>query len=187
MPAARASRRTVVRFLGALAGATVAALVADGAALAQVDEHVVIVVRTGDPYLAEHARPVQRGATRALGRGRVSYRRADDGDCVPTPGDASCAPELLRGRRAALLLHASVRWARAGCVPMRRAGETVGHRMLRRPVLYLELYGADGAFLRAGEVELPRDGDADRAANVTEAGVRAIMSYVDGTAAPREP
>lgn len=185
MPTARASRRTLVRFLRALAGAAVVALLAPGVALAQLDEHVVLVVRTADAYLAEQVRPVQRGATRALGRDRVSYRRASDGDCVPTSDDPTCVRELLRGRRAGLLLHASVRWARAGCVPMRRDGVTVGHRMLRRPVLYLELYGTDGAFLQASEVELPPDGDAAATADVTEAGVRAIVPDVGGTAAPR--
>lgn len=134
---------------------------------------VVLVVRAGDHYLAEHVRPVQRGATRALGRDRVRPHRATEDECVPTEGDASCARALVRGARAGRLLYIWVRWERAGGATITRDGEIVGHRSLRAPSVHLELYAADGSLVGTSDVDLPADGDA---AALTEAAVRALVT-----------
>lgn len=160
--------------LGA-AGALALALGASTGAHAQVApaELVVLVVRAGDHHLAEHVRPVQRGATRALGRDRVRPHRATEDECVPTADDASCARSLVRGARAGHLLYVWVRWERAGGATITRDGEIVGHRSLRAPSVHLELYAADGTLVRTSDVDLPADGDA---AAIAEAAVRALVA-----------
>ena len=151
------------------------ALGAQTPARAQVDEGdtVVLVVRAGDHYLAEHVRPVQRGATRALGRDRVRPHRATEDECVPTADDATCARELVRGARADHLLYVWVRWERAGGATITRDGEIVGHRSLRAPSVHLELYAADGTLVGTSDAGLPADGDA---AAIAEAAVRALVA-----------
>jgi hypothetical protein len=130
-------------------------LASPAAAQTAPDVRMVIYAASG---LGAHRAPVERAAVRVLGE-RVSSRRLDDESCVPMAGDASCVAVLLRGTRAGLLLHASIEWARGACVPMRRDGAVVGHRMLRTPRLRLSLYDLSGALVGSSETEIAAGAD----------------------------
>lgn len=133
---------------------------------------VVLTIFAADD-LAAHVRPIQRGATRALGAGRVFHRRARDEDCDPSEAGASCVATYLRGTRAAVLLVVHVHWARGGCVPLRREGRIVGRRMLRRRVADLVLLDAAGVELARSTVAL--GDDAGESAGLAEAATRSLF------------
>lgn len=137
--------RTEVRVTARLAIWLLAATASSSVGLAQDAAEIRLVVVSADdlqPYRAA----VGRGATSALGS-RVRVHTLDDGECLPAAGDVVCITSHLRRGHARLVLRASLSWGRGACVPIRREGVVVGHRMLRTRMLELELYDSTGALL----------------------------------------